>query len=148
MDRLLKLYDTELLRFSLTECGREEPAVSVLAVNDACRFLLPPDLEPTDAGLARWLRNRLIPRNRDFAEELLAALGLDFCDVGGILDVSLGLSLNDCFWIVPEGFPGSFAQYDLYDNPFFAGTGRTTCRRKGLPRSNAICSIASGSCCG
>lgn len=29
-----------------------------------------------------------------------------------------GLSLNDSFWVVPEGFKGTFSQYNLYENCF------------------------------
>jgi hypothetical protein len=35
-----------------------------------------------------------------------------------ILSVSKGLSLNDCYWVVEEGFEGSFSQYNLYENRF------------------------------
>jgi hypothetical protein len=35
-----------------------------------------------------------------------------------IIKVSKGLSLNDCYWIVEEGFEGTFAKYNLYDNRF------------------------------
>jgi hypothetical protein len=32
--------------------------------------------------------------------------------------VCKGLSLNDSYWIVPEGFVGKFAEYNLYENRF------------------------------
>jgi len=35
-----------------------------------------------------------------------------------IIKVSKGLSLNDCYWIVEEGFEGTFDNYNLYDNRF------------------------------
>jgi hypothetical protein len=35
-----------------------------------------------------------------------------------ILSVSKGLSLNDCYWVVEEGFEGGFSQYNLYENRF------------------------------
>jgi hypothetical protein len=28
------------------------------------------------------------------------------------------LSLNDCYWVVEEGFEGTFSKYNLYDNRF------------------------------
>lgn len=28
------------------------------------------------------------------------------------------MSLNDSYWIVPEGFNGKFAEYNLYENSF------------------------------
>ena len=39
-------------------------------------------------------------------------------DTKGIIDVCKGLSLNDSYWVVPEGFEGTFAQYNLYENRF------------------------------
>ena len=35
-----------------------------------------------------------------------------------VISVSKGLSLNDCYWIVEEGFDGAFDEYNLYDNKF------------------------------
>lgn len=35
-----------------------------------------------------------------------------------IIDVSKGLSLNDCYWVVEDGFQGTFDKYNLYDNRF------------------------------
>ena len=35
-----------------------------------------------------------------------------------IIKVSKGLSLNDCYWVVEEGFEGTFDKYNLYDNHF------------------------------
>ena len=39
-------------------------------------------------------------------------------DFRGIIDVCKGLSLNDSFWVTPSDFTGSFADYNLYENPF------------------------------
>jgi hypothetical protein len=35
-----------------------------------------------------------------------------------IIRVSKGLSLNDCYWVVEEGFEGTFDTFNLYDNRF------------------------------
>ena len=35
-----------------------------------------------------------------------------------IINISKGLSLNDCYWVVEEGFKGTFDKYNLYDNRF------------------------------
>jgi len=35
-----------------------------------------------------------------------------------IIKVSKGLSLNDCYWVVEEGFEGTFEKFNLYDNRF------------------------------
>lgn len=45
-------------------------------------------------------------------------MGLSVNNTKGIIDVCLGLSLNDSYWVVPNGFKGKFADYNLYENRF------------------------------
>ena len=80
--------------------------------------MLPLDLELTGNGILRWLERRVIPKNRTFVEEILRVFGLALGDTKGIMDVCKGLSLNDSYWVVPEGFEGKFADYNLYENRF------------------------------
>jgi len=75
-------------------------------------------LELTGDGVLKWLERRVIPKNRTFVEEILRSFGLSIGNTKGIIDVCKGLSLNDSYWIVPEGFPGTFAEYNLYENRF------------------------------
>ena len=35
-----------------------------------------------------------------------------------IINISKGLSVNDCYWVVKENFNGKFKDYNLYDNNF------------------------------
>jgi hypothetical protein len=66
-------------------------------------------------------------------EEILKTLRLSMNDTKGIIDVCKGLSLNDSYWIVPKGFGGTFAEYNLYENRFseilslvaYTGIGQT-----------------------
>jgi len=60
----------------------------------------------------------VIPKNRAYVAEILKTFGLSVNDIRGIIDVCKGLSLNDSFWVVPQGFAGTFAQYNLYENRF------------------------------
>ena len=71
-----------------------------------------------DYRLSKWLKNRVIPKNREFVEKILETLGLTAENTKGIIDVCKGLSLNDSFWVVPEGFEGTFAECNLYENKF------------------------------
>ena len=114
----LRLYDMDLLAFSLAEQGIEGLKANLLWVNEGHRQLLPLDMELTDAGVLKWLRKRVIPRNRTYAAEILKPFGLSISDTKGIIDVSKGLSLNDSYWVVPGDFSGTFAQYNLYKNRF------------------------------
>ena len=115
---ILKLYDTDLLTFSLSEQGIEGLKAEIHEVNQAERSRFPLDMELSDAGLLKWLQRRVIPKNRTFVAEIIQTFVLSINDTKGIIDVCKGLSLNDSFWVVPKGFEGSFAQYNLYENRF------------------------------
>lgn len=115
---VLRLYDTDLLSFSLSEQGIEGLKAQIHSINEEDRALFPLDLELTDDGLVKWLQRRVIPKNRAYVAEILKTFGLSVNDTKGIIDVCKGLSLNDSYWVVPQGFPGTFAQYNLYENRF------------------------------
>ena len=114
----LRIYDTELLRFSMEKRGLEGLVAEILTVHDENAHLLPLDMERTGPGIVKWLERRVIPKNRTFVDEIRKTLGLSHNDTKGIIDVCKGLSLNDSYWVVPEDFEGTFAQYNLYDNRF------------------------------
>ena len=114
----LRLYDTELLSFSLSEQGIEGLKAQIHSIREGNRALFPLDLELTNDGLVRWLQRRVIPKNRAYVAEILKTFGLSINDTKGIIDVCKGLSLNDSYWVVPQGFTGTFAQYNLYENRF------------------------------
>ena len=115
---MLRLYDMDLLSFSLAEQGIEGLKAKLLWTNEEHRQLLPLDMELSDAGVLKWLQKRVIPKNRAYVAEILKTFGLSINDTKGIIDVCKGLSLNDSYWVVPGGFSGSFAQYNLYENRF------------------------------
>lgn len=114
----LRMYDTELMRFSMEKRGLQGLVVEILAVQEELTSLLPMDMERSGEGVLQWLRRRLIPKNRRFVEEILKSLGLSYNDTQGIIDVCKALSLNDSYWVVPADFDGSFAHYNLYENRF------------------------------
>lgn len=114
----LRLYDTELMKFRMEERGLEGLVTEILSVNQDQAHLLPLDMEQSDEGVMKWLSRRVIPKNRTFVDEILKTLGLSHNDTKGIIDVCKGLSLNDSYWVVPDGFEGKFSQYNLYENRF------------------------------
>lgn len=115
---VLRLYDTDLLSFTLSERGIEGLKAQIHSVNEEARALFPLDLELADDGLVKWLQRRVIPKNRAYVAEILKTFGLSVNDTKGIIDVCKGLSLNDSYWVAPQGFAGTFAQYNLYENRF------------------------------
>ena len=128
----LRLFDEELLTFSMSNSGLSGLTARIVSVNWKKKHLLPPSLALSGEGITRWLKRRVIPKNRAFVHKILQSMGLNIDDTKGIIDVCKGLSLNDSYWVVPAGFEGSFSDYNLYDNRFsevlsliaYTGAGR------------------------
>jgi hypothetical protein len=112
----LRLYDAPLLSFELSS-GTSGYTAEVTSATEQ-KHLLPLDLELTGEGVLKWLNRRAIPKNRAYVHNILNTMGLSLRDTKGIVDVCRGLSLNDSYWVVPEGFAGKFAAYNLYENRF------------------------------
>ncbi|MCD8285774.1 MAG: XRE family transcriptional regulator [Clostridia bacterium] len=112
----IKLEDETVLSFACQNKLLKEP-LQILFVH-ADTSLLPPGLKPTSDGVMNWLHRRAIPRNREYAEDLLEKTGLAWEDIMGFIEAGYGLSLNDSYWVVEDGFKGSFARQSLYDSPF------------------------------
>ena len=117
MNYILKNKDIALLKFTVISNLRD-PEVKIIWYDENVASMLPLDLDVDDKSLAGWLKSRTIPRNRAFVNAFLAKCGLSINRPMDIISVSKGLSLNDCFWVVPEDFDGSFSDNNLYDNPF------------------------------
>lgn len=134
MNYELKHFNTTLVRFSATE-DTAAPDINILWVNEECRDLLPLGMELSGSGIAKWLKQRTIPKNRAYVNSFLSKCGLHINRPMNIIRVSKGLSLNDCYWVVEEGFNGTFEKYNLYDNRFsqllaliaFTGYGSSVC---------------------
>ena len=117
MNYELKHYDLSLVCFSATE-DTNTPEINILWVNETKKELLPLDLDLTNEGLAKWLKHRTIPKNRAYVHNFLSKCGLNINRPMTIIKVSKGLSLNDCYWVVEEGFEGTYDKFNLYDNRF------------------------------
>jgi len=114
----LKLYDDILVTFSLEEKGLEGLVAGILSFDESKQHLLPIKMELTPKDIIKWLSNRVIPKNRAFVDEILKTFGLSVNDTKGIIDICLGLSLNDSYWVTPVEFDGKFVDYNLFENPF------------------------------
>lgn len=114
----LKLYDEILLTFSLEEKGLEGLTAEIQYINEDRRSIFPVNLTVTNEGIVKWLAKRVIPKNRAFVDEILKGFGLSVNDTKGIIDICLGLSLTDSYWVTPIEFGGTFAEYNLFENPF------------------------------
>ena len=75
-------------------------------------------MELSDKGLASWMKNRTIPKNRAYVNAFLAKCGLNANRPMDVISVCRGLSLNDSYWVVEEEFAGTFGDHNLYENNF------------------------------
>ncbi len=67
----LRMYDTELMRFSMEKQGLSGLVAEILYTNEEQAHLLPLDMERTGEGVIHWLERRVIPKKprlcgRDF----------------------------------------------------------------------------------
>lgn len=137
----LRQYDKTLMTFDFIEQKLEGQACKILSVNEQYQSLLPLGMKVTDDGLLSWLKGRIVPKNREFVHQILSRYGLDQNDTMGIIKLCKGLSLNDSYWVVEQGFDGKFAAYNLYENSFaralalIAYTGYGTSTAKGFSSS-------------
>lgn len=113
----LRHFDTPLLRFRAID-STYAAELEITWINEEKRNMLPLDMELSNDGLYKWLKHRTIPKNRAFVHDFLSKCGLNLNRPLSIIQVSKGLSLNDCYWVVEEGFEGKFEKYNLYENRF------------------------------
>ncbi len=114
----LRHFDTPLMRFLIERETLGKVSFDIVWVNEEKRYLLPIGLDTDSDSLSKWLRSRVIPKNREYVDQILSRSGLSHNDIMGIIDICKGLSLNDCYWVVEQGFEGEFADYNLFDNKF------------------------------
>lgn len=113
---VLRHRDRELLRFEWVE----PQGVRVVSVNEAERRFLPLEMHgvANDETLWTWLTRRIVPKHRHYIQMMLGNLGIMQKDTRAIIEMCKGLSLNDVYWVVPDGFSRAWKDFNLYDNPF------------------------------
>ena len=135
----LKLFDETLLTFEM----KRELSLKIYDINIVSknRKIFPELLkEKIDSEtIEEFLKQRIVPKNRAFVQEILESQNLNLKDTKGIIDVCKGLSLNDCYWVV-DNDNLKFDDFNLYDNDFsttlslIAFTGYTS-KIKGIATS-------------
>ena len=115
----LKIYDTELMTFELTQKPLEGFCCQIVSVNDGCKHLLPLAMTVDGDGVLSWLKSRFLPSNRANSDRVLSVYGLTHNNIPGIIQLCKGLSLNDSYWITDSDFKGKFADYNLFENSFY-----------------------------
>ena len=117
MEHILKLYNKNLLKFKIIE-NLSDPELKITWIDEDKKNLLPLGMDVSDRGLASWLKKRTIPKNRAYVNSFLAKCGLNANRPMDVISVCKGLSLNDSYWVVEDGFEGTFEENNLYDNNF------------------------------
>ena len=114
----LKLYNQILLTFEYNNLPLSCEECRILWVDENNKNLLPIGLKLTERGIISWLKSRVVHKKRANAEIILTKVGLSFNDILGIIRICKGLSLNDSYWVVEDGFDGKFENYNLYENKY------------------------------
>lgn len=137
----LKQYNKTLLQFNIEEDTLDGQKITQIKdVSGTDSYLIPIGVKPNAESLMKWLKSRIIPKNRENVDAFLAKNGLSHNDTKGILQVCKGLSLNDSYWIV-ENEDEKFEDYNLYEHDFLkvlsmiAYTGYGSSRAKGFTSS-------------
>ena len=137
----LKHFDTAIIKFSLEYDSLKGTICEVVWSDESRKALYPIGLEANPKSVLSWLRSRTVPKNRSYVESLLASMNLADNDLIGIINICKGLSLNDSYWVVEDGFNGKFDDYNLYDHEFLkalsliAYTGYGSVKAKGFTSS-------------
>ena len=135
---ILKHCDKDIVAFCFTSHALSGFSIEIAEKYTHNKTFFPLGLDINNDNLRSWIQSRTIPKNREFVHKILIELGLSLDDLEGIVSISKSLSLNDCYWIVEEGFEGLFADYNLYDNDFnktlslLAYTGYASVKKEGF----------------
>jgi hypothetical protein len=135
---ILKHFDKEIVTFRFVSSPLSGSSIEIVQKHNTNKTFFPLGLEINNDNLLSWIKSRTIPKNREFVHKVLMELGLSLDDLEGIVSISKSLSLNDCYWIIEEGFNGVFADYNLYDNDFnktlslLAYTGYASVKKEGF----------------
>ena len=115
----LKIYDTELMTFELTQKPLEGFWCQIVSVKEENKYLLPLGMTVDGNGVLSWLKSRFLPSNRANSDRVLSGYGLTHNNIPCIIQLCKGLSLNDSYWITDSDFKGKFADYNLFENSFY-----------------------------
>lgn len=124
----LKNKDKAVVRFGLqrrkieqifNDSKIEEGIVEIVDLEILIPSMLPYELqsECTPNTLHKWIKKRRVPKNRAFVDKILNTCILNN-DLMDYIDISLGFSLNDSYWIVPSKCDYQWRDYNLYSNRF------------------------------
>ena len=113
----LKIFDKDLISFEMNNSlGLEIKNIKIIEQNKSI-YPIGLQKEINEESIIRFIKSRIIPKNRAFVNQILETMNLNINNTKGIVDVCKGLSLTDSYWIV-EDRDLKFADYNLFDNDF------------------------------
>lgn len=101
--------DTPLLSFDMEDISNETIRLSNLTVLKDSPYSDP-------ETLAEFITIRKPPKNREYIDQVLNLMQIK--NTSGYLNISYGLSLNDTLWFKPNDCKLTWADVNLYENPF------------------------------
>ena len=125
---ILKNKDVDVLEFNV--CfekemfrGFEKEIANLINVKILHQDMVPYEIKKSsqniEESIENWIRNRKIPKNREFVNEILASSGITKEDnFMAYINISFGLSLNDCYLVVSNEQNYKWSDYNLYSNSF------------------------------
>ncbi|SMC24068.1 transcriptional regulator, partial [Campylobacter helveticus] len=123
MDYVLKNKDKAVLKFKVENIETKSMVTNTIELNQKLveieiieSALFPKNLPLNDLerNLELWIKDRKVPQNRAFVENIIATYAINGKEqLMDYIDVSLGLSLNDSFWIVPKDKAYKWKDYNL-----------------------------------
>lgn len=123
MKYLLKNKDKVVLEFEVSINTQTYQDISrqyalIKNIKNIDSDLLPRSMNDVDS-LQKWIKKRKVPKNRAFVNDILKTLSIDSDDNFMVyVDISLALSLNDSYWIIPASKEYKWCDFNLYDNEF------------------------------
>ncbi len=120
---ILKQFDEPLIVFRIEQVD-DQPIEAVVEWITTNRQKLPFGLQIKNESLMEWLEHRISMTQRTYRSRIWEAQNIDQNDLIEIYSKCFGLSVTDAYWVVPEEFKGTFADYNLYDNEFSEDIGR------------------------
>ena len=124
MKYILKNKDIDVLEFETSteyDDYMKSNFTSLISVNILNKTLLPIFINDKHikSSLEDWVKERKIPKHRKYVNQVLGTLKKEVQnDFMAYIDISLGLSLNDSFWIVPADKDYKWKDFNLYQNKF------------------------------
>ncbi|WP_104753506.1 HipA family kinase [Helicobacter salomonis] len=119
MQFILKNKDRDVLSF---KAYTDQRGLNIMSLEVHRQNLLPISLQQNGRHLKKrlieWIEMRRIPKHRQYMRQILYTTGVAENDILSYIRVGFALSLNDTFWIVPEGDTYLWQDYNLYNNAF------------------------------